>query len=72
MSTPDFLAAEGYGRGGIEPLHNPKRLRLQEAQRLMLGEGLDAAEAGFRVGYESGSQFSREDRRLFGARRAGT
>ena len=33
----------------------------------MLGEGLDAAEATFRVGYESPSQFSREYRRLFGA-----
>ncbi len=33
----------------------------------MLGEGLDAAEAAFRVGYESPSQFSREYRRMFGA-----
>ncbi len=32
----------------------------------MLGEGLDAAEAAFRVGYESASQFSREYRRMFG------
>jgi AraC-like DNA-binding protein len=38
------------------------------ARRLMLGEGLDAAEATFRVGSESPSQFSREYRRLFGAR----
>jgi AraC-like DNA-binding protein len=29
--------------------------------------GLDAAEAAFRVGYESPSQFGREYRRLFGA-----
>ncbi len=42
------------------------RLRLQEARRLMLGGLLDAAEASFRVGYESPSQFSRECRRLFG------
>ena len=33
----------------------------------MLGAGLDAAEAAFRVGYESPSQFGREYRRLFGA-----
>jgi AraC-like DNA-binding protein len=33
----------------------------------MLGEALDAAEASFKVGYESPSQFSREYRRLFGA-----
>ena len=32
----------------------------------MIGEGLDAGEAAFRVGYESPSQFGREYRRLFG------
>jgi AraC-like DNA-binding protein len=50
----------------MSPLQYQKRLRLQEARRLMLGERLDAAEAGYRVGYESPSQFSREYRRLFG------
>ena len=50
----------------LSPLQYQKRLRLQEARRLMLGDGLDAAEAGYRVGYESPSQFSREYRRLFG------
>ena len=52
---------------GMSPLQYQKQLRLQEARRLMLGEGLDAAEAAYRVGYESPSQFSREYRRLFGA-----
>ena len=42
-------------------------LPLREARRLMVGKGLDAAEAAFRVGYESPSQFSREYWRLFGA-----
>jgi AraC-like DNA-binding protein len=51
----------------MSPLQYQKRLRLQEARRLMLSEGLDAAEAAFRVGYESPSQFSREYRRMFGA-----
>jgi AraC-like DNA-binding protein len=51
----------------LSPLQYQKRLRLQEARRLMLGAGLDAAEAAFRVGYESPSQFSREYRRMFGA-----
>ena len=55
------------GVTGLSPLQYQKRLRLQEARRLMLGEGLDAAAAGFQVGYESPSQFSREYRRLFGA-----
>jgi AraC-like DNA-binding protein len=52
---------------GLSPLQYQKRLRLQEARRLMLGEALDAAEASFRVGYESPSHFNREYRRLFGA-----
>jgi AraC-like DNA-binding protein len=33
----------------------------------MLGEDLDAASAGFRVGYEDPSHFSREYKRHFGA-----
>jgi AraC-like DNA-binding protein len=37
----------------------------------MLTEGIDAAAAGHRVGYESPSQFSREYRRLFGATQSG-
>lgn len=52
---------------GLSPLQYQKRFRLQEARRLMLSDGLDAAEAAFRVGYESPSQFGREYRRLFGA-----
>ncbi|HEX7387224.1 MAG TPA: AraC family transcriptional regulator [Castellaniella sp.] len=49
------------------PLQYQKWLRLREARRLMLNEGMDAAGAAFRVGYESPSQFSREYGRLFGA-----
>jgi AraC-like DNA-binding protein len=51
----------------LSPLQYQKQLRLQRARQLMLGEGLDAASAAHRVGYESPSQFSREYRRLFGA-----
>ena len=51
----------------MSPLQYQKHLRLHQARRLMLSEGLDAAAAGHRVGYESPSQFSREYRRLFGA-----
>ena len=50
----------------MSPLQYQKRLRLQEARRLLLGESIDAAEAAYRVGYESPSQFSREYRRMFG------
>jgi AraC-like DNA-binding protein len=51
----------------MSPLQFQKQLRLQEARRLMLGEGFDAATAGFRVGYEDASHFNREYKRLFGA-----
>ncbi len=51
----------------MSPLQFQKRVRLQEARRLMLGEGLDASSAGHRVGYGDVSQFTREYKRLFGA-----
>ncbi|MDB6049010.1 MAG: rhaS 3 [Pseudomonas sp.] len=51
----------------MSPLQYQKQLRLQEARRLMLADGLDASAAGYRVGYESPSQFSREYSRQFGA-----
>ena len=50
----------------MSPLQFQKGLRLQEARRLMLGESLDAASAGFRVRYEDASHFSRDDKRYFG------
>lgn len=50
----------------MSPLEFQKQLRLQEARRLMLGEGFDAAGAGYRVGYNDASHFSREYKRLFG------
>jgi transcriptional regulator GlxA family with amidase domain len=51
----------------MSPLRYQKRLRLNEARRLMLTERLDATTAAFQVGYESPSQFNREYNRLFGA-----
>lgn len=51
----------------MTPLEYQKQLRLQEARRLMLSQGASAGSAGFAVGYESPSQFSREYTRLFGA-----
>ncbi|HEX2831665.1 MAG TPA: AraC family transcriptional regulator [Thermoanaerobaculia bacterium] len=50
----------------LTPVQYVKRVRLDEARRLMLDEGCLAAEAAFRVGYGSPSQFSREFKRLFG------
>ena len=51
----------------MSPLQFQKQLRLQEARRLMLGEGLDATSAGYRVGYDDASYFNREYKKLFGA-----
>jgi len=51
---------------GSSPLQFQKQLRLFEARRLMLMEGMDAASAAFATGYESATQFNREYRRQFG------
>ena len=73
----DIAAAAGMSESSLHehfravtrmtPLEYQKQLRLQEARRLMLLEGASASAAGFTVGYDSPSQFSREYRRLFGA-----
>mgnify|MGYP000907481939 CR=1 FL=1 len=65
MSTSSFHA-HFKAVTAMSPLQFQKHLRLQEARRLMLSEGLDAAGAGYRVGYEDASHFSREYKRLFG------
>lgn len=51
----------------LSPLQFQKQLRLQEARRLIVAEGLDATSAGHRVGYDAASHFTREYKRLFGA-----
>lgn len=50
----------------LSPLQFQKQLRLIEARRLMLSEGMTAANAAYHVGYESASQFTREYGRMFG------
>jgi AraC-like DNA-binding protein len=65
--SPSEFPLHFKGVTALGPLQYPKWLRLQEARRLMLGEGLDAASAAFRVGFESPPQFGREYRRTFGA-----
>ena len=51
----------------VSPLQFQKQLRLLEARRLMLSDGLTASRAAFQVGYESVPQFTREYARMFGA-----
>lgn len=65
--SPSSLHAHFKAITRMTPLEYQKQLRLQEARRLMLVGGVTASTAGFAVGYESPSQFSREYRRLFGA-----
>ena len=50
----------------LSPIQFQKQLRLIEARRRMLNEGLPANQAAFAVGYESASQFTREYARMFG------
>jgi AraC-like DNA-binding protein len=51
----------------MTPIQFQKQVRLHEARSRLLAEPGDVAGAGFTVGYESASQFSREYRRMFGA-----
>jgi AraC-like DNA-binding protein len=51
---------------GTSPLQFQKRLRLYEAQRLMLTEDKSAEAAAYEVGYDSPTQFNREYKRQFG------
>jgi len=50
----------------MTPLQFQKQLRLLEARRLMVTQAANVAEAAYKVGYESASQFSREYSRTFG------
>ncbi len=50
----------------LSPRQFQKQLRLIEARRLMMGDGVSATSAAFAVGYESVSQFTREYGRMFG------
>lgn len=56
----------------MSPLQLQKQLRLQEARRLMLNENIDAAEAGFCVGYDDVAHFNREYKRTSANRRCET
>jgi AraC-like DNA-binding protein len=51
----------------MSPLQYQKALRLEEAKRLMLLQGVEVKIAADRVGYESPSQFTREYARHFGS-----
>lgn len=50
----------------MSPLQYRTQIRLQEARRLLLTQPQAVASIGFKVGYDSPSQFNREYRRMFG------
>lgn len=52
---------------GMSPIQFQKKIRLHEARLLLAAHPKEIAQIGYRVGYDSASQFSREYRRLFGA-----
>ena len=51
----------------MSPIQFQKQIRLQEARLLLAASPDDVTGVGYRVGYDSPSQFSREYRRQFGA-----
>lgn len=65
MSVPTFHA-HFKAITHTSPMQYLKSTRLHQARLLMLRNGYSVALAASQVGYESGSQFSREFKRLFG------
>lgn len=71
IATAAHLSVAGLHRHfkaatGMSPMQFQKRLRLQEARRLMLSGDRTAAITAEQVGYASATQFSREYRRAYG------
>jgi AraC-like DNA-binding protein len=64
--SPSALHQHFKAATEMSPLQYQKRLRLNEARRLLLTGGSSAEAAAYAVGYASASQFSREYARLYG------
>jgi AraC-like DNA-binding protein len=64
--SPSALHGHFREAAGVSPIQYQKRLRLEEARRLLLAETTSAEAVAYQVGYASPSQFSREYARLFG------
>jgi AraC-like DNA-binding protein len=50
----------------LSPIQFQKQIRLQKSRLMLISGSEDVGSIGFKVGYESASQFSREYRRQFG------
>lgn len=64
--SPSALHNHFKAVAAMSPIQYQKRLRLQEARRLLLAGAPSAEAVAYQVGYASPSQFSREYVRLFG------
>jgi AraC-like DNA-binding protein len=64
--SPSALHRHFAAVTGLSPIQYQKRLRLEEARRVLLAGTTTAEQVAYAVGYESPSQFSREYARLFG------
>jgi AraC-like DNA-binding protein len=64
--SPSALHGHFKAVAAMSPIQYQKRLRLQEARRLLLSGATSAEAVAYEVGYASASQFSREYVRLFG------
>ena len=64
--SPSALHSHFKAVAALSPIQYQKRLRLQEARRLLLSGAASAEAVAYEVGYASASQFSREYVRLFG------
>lgn len=64
--SPSALHHHFKAATAMSPVQYQKRLRLQEARRLLLAGAPSADGVAYEVGYASASQFSREYARLFG------
>ena len=64
--SPSALHTHFKAVAAMSPIQYQKRLRLEEARRLLVAGAASAEGAAYQVGYASASQFSREYARLFG------
>ena len=64
--SPSALHQHFKAVAAMSPIQYQKRLRLQEARRLLLTGATSAEAVAYEVGYSSPSQFGREYARLFG------
>jgi AraC-like DNA-binding protein len=64
--SPSALHRNFHAVTGLSPIQFQKQIRLHRSRLMLLSGAEDVATVGYRVGYGSPSQFSRDYRRQFG------